>query len=186
MTLEIIFISVGVFILITTPIMLFYFALDSYFKWIISKKIINEDFCFGSYKSHSTYISQTCTQYKSAFIKLISNVFGFIAWNLLSLLYISISFSNFKTGITDYLLFPFEVIELYKIDFSIDTLYQFKTHGLYMFIIFMMSMICYQLGKYAAQYLLKNNLSLSLKGKLFITDSQIKNFLKPTILEAKL
>lgn len=186
MTLEIIFISVGVFILITTPIMLFYFALDSYFKWIISKKIINEDFCFGSYKSHSTYISQTCAQYKSAFIKLISNVFGFIAWNLLSLLYISISFSNFKTGITDYLLFPFEVIELYKIDFSIDTLYQFKTHGLYMFIIFMMSMICYQLGKYAAQYLLKNNLSLSLKGKLFITDSQIKNFLKPTILEAKL
>ena len=175
MTIEIIFISVGVFILISAPLMLFYFALDNYFKWKKSKKIINEDFCFGNYKSHSTYISKTCVQYKNSFIKLIGNVFGLIAWNLFSLLYISISFSNFRTGITDYFLFPFEVIELYKINYSIDTLYQFKAHGLYMSIIFMMSMIFFQLGKYAAEYLIENNLPLNLNGKLFITSSQLKN-----------
>jgi hypothetical protein len=186
MTIEIIFISVGVFILISAPLMLFYFALDNYFKWKISKKIINEDFCFGNYKSHSTYISQTCEQYKSSFLKLIGNVFGLIAWNLFSLLYISINFTNFRTGITDYFLFPFEVIELYKINYSIDTLYQIKTQGLYMFIISMMSMIFFQLGKYAAEYLIENNLSLSLKGKLFISSSLLKNLLKPTILKAQL
>lgn len=186
MTLEIIFISVGIFILISAPLMLFYFTIDNYFKWKISKKIINEDFFIGNYKSHSTYISQTCKQYKSSFIKLISNVFGLIAWNLFSLLYISISFSNFRTGITDYFLFPFEVIELYKINYSIDTLYQFKAHGLYMFIISMMSMIFFQLGKYAAKYLLENNLSLSLNGKFFITSSQLKNPLNPTILKTQL
>jgi hypothetical protein len=186
MTIEIIFISVGVFILISAPLMLFYFALDNYFKWKKSKKIINEGFCFRNYESHSTYISKTCVQYKSSFIKLIGNVFSLIAWNLFSLLYISISFSNLRTGITDYFLFPFEVIELYKINYSIDTLYQFKAHGFYMFIIFMMSMIFFQLGKYVAEYLIENNLSLSLKGKLFITSSQLQNLLKLTILEAQL
>lgn len=179
MTLLLIFISVVIFIIIATPVALFYFALDNYFKWKVSKNLINKDLCCKNSRSHSTYVSQICTQYKTSFTKFISNTAALFAWNVFSIIYISVYFSNFKTGIYSYFLSPFEIIESINMNSSIDTLSQFKIKGLYMFAIFIISLIFFQIGKFIAQSLLKNNPLYSLKDKL----PTIKSELKPTILE---
>jgi hypothetical protein len=179
MTFLIIFISVAVFIIMATPITLFYFALDNYFKWKASKNIIDKDLCCKNNKSHSTYVSQICSQYRKSFTHFISNTFALVAWNIFSLLYISLYFTNLKTGFYSYFLSPFEVIESLSIDSSIETLTQFKTKGLYMFTIFILSLLFFRIGTYVAQFLLENNISFSLKEKIFTTKSKVAStFLK--------
>jgi hypothetical protein len=179
MTFLLIFISVAIFIIITTPVALFYFALDNYFNWKVSKKTIDKDLCCKNNQSHSTYVSQICNQYKTSFTKFISNTSALLAWNVFSIIYISVYFTNFKTGIYSYLLSPFEIIESIYMNNSIDMLSQFKTKGIYMLAIFIMSLIFFQIGKFIAQFLLRNNLLYSLKDKLSTTNSQ----LEPAILE---
>lgn len=172
--LMLIFISVAVFVIIATPMILFYFIVDNFYKWKINKKLITNDLCCDN-KSHSTYISEICRQHKKSFTNFVSSFFGLFSWNLFSILYIGLEFSNFKTGVFDYFLFPFKVLESFNINFSMNTFYEFKTQGVYMIMIFLISLIFYQLGIYAAKYLIKNNLSFNLKGKLFIVSSQLKS-----------
>ncbi len=178
-TFLLIFISVAIFIIITTPAALFYFALDNYFKWKVSKKIIDKDLFCKNNLIHSTYVTQICNQNKTSFTKFISNTSALLAWNVFSIIYISVYFTNFKTGIYSYFLSPFEIIESISMNNSIDTLSQFKTKGIYMLAIFIMSLIFFQIGKSIAQFSLRNNLLYSLKDKLSTTNSQ----LEPTILE---
>jgi hypothetical protein len=179
MTFLLIFISVAIFIIIATPVVLFYFALDNYFKFKVSKNLINKDLFCKNNLIHSTYVSQIYDQYKISFTKFISNISALLAWNVFSVIYISVYFTNFKTGIYSYFLSPFEIIESISMNNSIDTLSQFKTKGIYMLGIFTMSLIFFQIGKSIAQFLLRNNLLYSLKDKLSATNSQ----LEPTILE---
>ncbi|PQJ81461.1 hypothetical protein BTO16_02205 [Polaribacter glomeratus] len=180
MTFLIIFISIATFIIMATPVALFYFTLDNYFKWRVTKKLINKDLCCKNNQSHSSYVTKVCEQYKTSFTKFIANASALIAWNIFSIIYISLYFSDFKTGVYTYFLSPFQVIESFNINYSIDTLSQFKTEGFYMFVIFMISLLFFQIGRYVALFLLKNNLLFSLKNKLLTNYNQ----LEATIIEA--
>lgn len=180
MVFLIIFISIATFIIMATPVALFYFALDTYFTWRVAKKIIDKDLCCKNNKSHSSYVSIVCAQYKTSFTKFIANASALIAWNIFSIIYISLYFSDFKTGVYKYFLSPFQVIESFNINYSIDTLSQFKTEGFYMFVIFIISLLFFQIGKYVAQFLLRNNMLFSLKDKLITRYNQ----LEATIIEA--
>lgn len=172
--LLLVFISVAVFVIVATPMMLFYITVDNFHKWKMNKKLITNDLCCDN-KSHSSYISEICRKHKKFYTNFISSFFGLFSWNLFSILYIGLEFSNFKTGILNYFLFPFKVLESFNINFSKTTFYEFKTQGVYMIMIFFVSLIFYQLGRYLAEYLIKNNLSFNLKGKLFTVSSQLKS-----------
>ena len=172
--LEIIFISISIFTILITPILLFYFAFNNYFKWQESKKLIDRHLCCDKDKCYTTYASKICNQYRKYFTRLISNTLGLIAWNLFSIIYIITSFSNFKFGVYDYFLFPFKVLESYSLNYSINNIYQFKSQGISMLIIFILSLLFFHFGKHISHLLLKNNSSLSYNYKSLTSNSKIK------------
>lgn len=164
--LEFILISMSIITLLITPVALFYFAYINYFKWKKSKKIIAKKLSSKNENIHSSYALKILKIYRMSFIKFISNTSGLLAWNIFSIVYIFTSFTNFKTGLYEYFLFPFNVLETYSSSFTLYSLSEFKMQGLSMFIIFVLSLIFFLFGKSLALFLLKKNFSISINDKL--------------------
>lgn len=158
------FITMSIITLLITPIILLYFAFSNYFKWKEHKKLLKKHIKIEN--EQSSVLNKIYTLYKKCYTKFLSNSAGLISWNIFSLVYIITSFSNFKTGILEYFLFPFKVLESYTTNFSMFSLYEFKEQGLSMLIIFMLTILFFVIGKKIATYLLKNKASSTFKNEI--------------------
>ena len=144
--------SYALFAIITTPIMLFYSAIDNFFKWKKNNSLITNEICCEDTKNHPIYVS------KKSLSRFVGNVLGLFTWNVCSLIYILFVFPDFKTGVVNYFIFPFEVIESYTFSNMTGSLYQNSASWFYMLVILGATFVSYQLGKMIAPILFRKKL----------------------------
>jgi len=150
--------SYALFAIITTPIMLFYSAIDNFFKWKKNNSLITNEICCEDTKNHPIYVSKVCNLYKKSLSRFVGNVLGLFTWNVCSLIYILFVFPDFKTGVVNYFIFPFEVIESYTFSNMTGSLYQNSASWFYMLAILGATFVSYQLGKMIAPILFRKKL----------------------------
>lgn len=151
-------ISVALFIIIATPVVLFYSSIDNYYKWKKSQFLVNVEFCCEETTNHPTYVTKVCKQYKRSMSRFIANSFGLIAWNVFSLLYISTAFDNFKLGVVDYFAFPFEALESFSYANTAEIINTYSSNWIYMFIILGATLLFFQIGRLLTPFFIKRNL----------------------------
>lgn len=149
-------ISTAVLFIVAAPVVLFYTSIDNYFKWKSSKSLITNEICCQNSVNHPTYIKQVCNQYKNSFSGLVGSITGLFAWNIGSLLYILTAFPNFKNGIKEYFLFPFDVVISYDSTNMIASINQYNSNWLFMILIFTTTVLFYQFGKTLAILKIEN------------------------------
>lgn len=153
-----ILLSAALCIMITTPIILFYAAIDNYFIWKKNSSLITNEICCENAKNHPMYVSTVCNLYKKSLSRLVGSALGLSAWNVCSLLYILYVFPDFKTGLINYFIFPFEVLESYTLTHMMGSLNQYNSSWLYMLFILGSTFIFYEIGKTTAPFLIRKKL----------------------------
>lgn len=151
-------ISTAILFIVSAPVLLFYTTLDNYFKWKMNKTLITSEICCEETINHPTFVNKFCNNYKKSYAGFLGSLLGLTAWNVASLLYIFSAFPDFKTGVVDYLLFPFDVVATYNSVTMVESISQYSSNWLYMFTILAITAIFYQVGKILAPLKTKNKL----------------------------
>ena len=93
------------FMIIVTPLILFYCWANNYFDYRKYHSLIY------SLKSKSEKVpKRVISAYKPIFSNMYANAFGFLTWMLSSYYYVSISYNQESVGLLDYLRFPFKLL----------------------------------------------------------------------------
>jgi|GEM_PF-6312264 len=142
-----ILVAMVIFIIISTPAVLFYFSIDNYFKIKKLKSVIDNNICCRNSKTHASYEKKVCSQYINNYSLFVGNVSGLIIWNLLSLIYIFTQFSNTTTGIISYFKFPFEVLNSLDFNNVLTSIATYKSSWIFMISIFSLTYLAYLLAK---------------------------------------
>lgn len=162
-TISFIFIAVALFLIISTPVVLFYFSVDNYFKLKNLKKIIDTNICCENSRTHSSYEAKTCSSYINNYSLFVGNTAGLIIWNVFSLVYIFSQSQNTLTGILSYLKFPFEILETYDFNNTISSISSYKNNWLMMSGILIVTLFSYFFVTYITKSLIKNNVLKNVK-----------------------
>tara|TARA_R110002073_G_scaffold108336_3_gene243411 strand:+ start:79939 stop:80526 length:588 start_codon:yes stop_codon:yes gene_type:complete len=160
-TILFILISVILFVIIATPVVLFYSSIDNYYKWKKNQLLVDVEFCCDKRVNHPTYISKVCEQYRLSMSRFIANSFGLIAWNVFSLLYISIAFDSFKLGVLDYFAFPFEVLESFSYVNTTEVISSYSSNWIYMLIVLGATVLFFQIGRIITPFFIKRKLEVA-------------------------
>ena len=154
-----IFLSTATFLIVSTPVVLFYMSIDNYFKSKKNYAILEEEFYGKTHTHHPEYSKEIREKYTNHFSKYLSNLYGLIAWNLFSVIYILTGWEDILSGITGYFKFPFLVLQTYDFDNSINSVVSYNYNWLFMFIIFLITILGFQIGKYVAYSIVQKQLT---------------------------
>jgi hypothetical protein len=145
-----IFISVILFLIVFTPVVLFYSAIDNYFKWKTNQHLIDDEICCSKNKSHPDYVSKVCLEHRKTSKRFLANTFGLIAWNVASLVYIFANFTSFNEGLVTYFSFPFKAIQAYDFN-NVGSIFDtYSSNLIYMILILAATFVVFQLGKFTS------------------------------------
>ena len=153
-----VFLVFALFLIMITPVVLFYSTIDNYFKVKKKKLTIDHTICCENSTSHPTYKLEVCEEYINLYKKFIGNSFGLASWGLFSIIYITIRYGSLKSGIGDYFHFPFEVVEIFHFNDVIASITSFDSNWFFMGIVFALTVISYQIGSYIAPILARKSL----------------------------
>jgi hypothetical protein len=103
------------------------------------------------------YVFAVCNLYKKSLSRLFGSALGLSAWNVCSLLYILYEFPDFKTGLINYFIFPFEVLESYTLMHMMGSLSHYNSSWLYMLFVLGATFMSYEIGKATAPFLMRKN-----------------------------
>lgn len=162
-TILFMFIAIAIFLIISTPVVLFYFSIDNYFKLKKLKKIIDRNICCENSRTHSSYEAETCSNYINNYSLFVGNITGLIIWNVLSLVYIFSQSQNTLTGILSYLKFPFEILETYDFNNTLSSISSYKNNWLMMSGILIVTLFSYFIVSYITKNVIKNKVSKQVK-----------------------
>lgn len=147
--------SIAIVIIVMTPVVLFLSGLHHYSTWKANGAWITNELCCQEQKVSSHHVSEVCKTYQKSFSSLLGAILGLVAWNVFSLIYISTAFPDFQTGLIDYFLFPFEVLESYNLSNMMASFNDYNAKWIFMFSILALTIICYQIGKVIAPYVMR-------------------------------
>lgn len=140
-------IVIAILVMMIMPLVLSYVTIDNFFKMQKSSNIIESKKSFGNGETNSFLLKTDYDDYIKYFSRFLGSSFGFICWNLMSIIYIIIGFKDIKTGLKEYFYFPFNVMEkLLSEDFR-TALSDFSMNWTYMLLIIGISVSFLFLGK---------------------------------------
>jgi hypothetical protein len=149
--------SIAIFIIISTPVVLFYFSIDYFFKIRKTKKIIDTNICCLDSKTHASFDKKICSDFLNNYSFFVGNFAGLIIWNIVSLVYIFTQFSDFLSGFTSYLKFPFEILNNYEFNNVLASIAQYKSSFIFMGMIFITTLIVYFVVIYVTPFFIRNS-----------------------------
>ncbi len=158
-TVLFIFLSIAVFFIVSTPVVLFYMSIDNYFKSKKSYAILEEEFHGKAHTHHPEFSQKIRLKYTKSYTKFLSNASGLLAWNVFSIVYILTGWEDLQTGVMGYFKFPFQVLQTYNFDNSINTIISYNYNWFSMLVVFIITIAGYQLGKYLAPMIVQKQLS---------------------------
>ncbi|MFY9242468.1 MAG: hypothetical protein WAO74_05520 [Polaribacter sp.] len=158
-----ILIAMAIFLIISTPVVLFYFSVDNYFKLKKLKKIIDIDICCKNSRTHNSFKAETCSSYINSYALFIGNIVGLIIWNVLSFIYIFSQNQSTLSGILSYLKFPFEILENYDFNNALSSISSYKYNWIMMSGILIGTLLSYVTIKYFTENMIRNKVSKNIK-----------------------
>jgi hypothetical protein len=132
--------------------------IDNYFSYHKYRSKIVKEICCHKELYNEKQIQNACNKYIKSYSGLAKNALGLAAWNIFSLIYIAIAFTDFKTGVQEYFIFPFHFIETFNTNDILSSFSQFSSNWYSMLIVSIFTIIFYQLGKYIGLYYAKINI----------------------------
>lgn len=153
-----IFSAIAITTLILIPVVLCFSMIDTYFSYHKYRSKIEKEICCNKDLYNEQQIQKACNKYIKSYSGFAKNALGLAAWNIFSLTYIVISFSNFKTGVLEYFNFPFHFIETFDTNDILSSFSQFSSNWYSMLVISILTIVFYQLGKYIGLYFAKINI----------------------------
>ena len=154
-----IFLSTAILLIVSTPVLLLYSSIDSFFKRRILHNTIDISICIENKKCHKSFEKQICSEYKEHQSIFVGSIFGIVIWITASIFYISQYSQDFTQGIFNYFNFPFEILGTYDFTNSIQSITEYQTSWYFMLGIFIVSIFAYLLGKIIAPYLMEASVS---------------------------
>lgn len=140
-------IVIAILVMMAMPLVLSYATIDDFFKMQQSSKIIQSKKSFRDREVNSDLLKSDYDNYLKYFSRFLGFSFGFICWNLLSIIYIIFGFKDVKTGLKEYFYFPFNVMnKLLSNDFR-TAISEFSLNWTYMLLIIGISISFLFLGK---------------------------------------
>ena len=140
-------IIIAILVMMIMPLVLSYTTIDNFFKMQKSSSIIESKKSFGDKETNTYLLKPYYDNYLKYFSRFLGCSFGFICWNLLSIIYIIVGFKDIKTGLREYFYFPFNVMnKLVSEDFR-TALSDFSLNWTYMLLIIGISVSFLFLGK---------------------------------------
>lgn len=156
--------------MVLIPVILFFSMVDNFFLIKKFHKKIDFITCFQKDKVESDYYNSLCGTYLKVYKNFFKNISGLAAWNVFSLFYILYNYDTFETGLKDYFYFPFKVFQTIMNQETFNKIYVFKTEGLSMMFIVILTIIFFYAGKYIGIYIANKALS---KKKLSLRPNSI-------------
>jgi len=153
--------SLAIIVMMLIPAVLFFSMIGNLISSLGYKKILVRGTDFKE-NTNTSDKSEYLNSLKKKYIKSHSNFCKYLsalaAWNIFSLLYILIGFESFKTGLIEYFHFPFYVFQVLNREEIYHSIYLFKSQGLIMLGITILTFLFYQTGKYFGLVLAKKNI----------------------------
>jgi hypothetical protein len=153
------FLAMAMTIMMLIPVVLFFSMVGNLISSIGYKKKIDRGTNFKEFNAESEYLKSLCKKYIRSYSNFCKYFGGLAAWNIFSLLYVSLSFESFLTGLKEYFYFPFYVFQTLSNEKIYNSIYVFKTEGMFMLTIAVLTFSFYQIGKYIGLHLAKKNIN---------------------------
>ena len=147
-----IFSALAIMAMMLIPVILCFSMIDNYFTYQkYSSKIDNEICCHKAHYNEKQ-IQSVCNKYLKSYSRFTKSASGLAAWNIFSLIYIAITFPDFKTGVLEYFNFPFHVIDTFNMNDILSSFSQFSWNWYSMLFITILTVVFFQLGKFIGLY----------------------------------
>jgi len=144
--------ALAIMALMLIPVVLCFSMIDNYFKYQKYSSKIDKEICCHKDHYNDKQIQSVCNKYLKSYSKFTKNASGLAAWNIFSVIYIAITFADFKTGVLEYFNFPFQVIDTFNASDILSSFSQFSSNWYSMLIITVLTIIFFQLGKSIGLY----------------------------------
>jgi len=144
--------ALAIMALMLIPVILCFSMIDNYFKYQKYSSKIDKEICCHKAHYNDKQIQSVCNKYLKSYTRFTKNASGLAAWNIFSLIYIAITFSDFKTGVLEYFYFPLHVIETFNTNDILSSFSQFSSNWYSMLIIIVLTFLFFQLGKFIGLY----------------------------------
>ena len=150
--------SLALIMMMLIPVVLFFSMVGNFISMGDYKKKIDKGINFQENISHSKYLESLCKKYIKSYSNFCKYFSALAAWNIFSLLYIILGFESFGTGLKEYFYFPFYVFKTLNNEEIFNSVYVFKSEGLIMTAIIVLTFVFFQIGKYFGLFIAKSSI----------------------------
>lgn len=130
--------------LMLIPVILCFSMIDNYFKYHKYSSKIDKEICCHKAHYNEKQIQSVCKKYLKSYSGFAKNASGLAAWNIFSLIYIAITFADFKTGVLEYFNFPFHFINAINGNDILSSFSQFSWNWYSMLTISLLTLIFFK------------------------------------------
>ena len=146
---SIILVGLATIVMMLIPVFLFYRVVVNFYRLKNNNICDTETWSFGN-------------TFKLRYLKLHSKFFknflGLVSWNLFSFLYIIFGFKSISAGLKEYFYFPFYVFESLIKNDVYNTIILYRSNGVIMIIIAILTFAFYLIGKYIGRFIAENKI----------------------------
>ncbi len=153
--------AIVMIIMMLIPVVLFFSMVVNFISMRNYKKKIDTGISFQEVNNKSKYLESLCRKYLISYSNFFKYFSALAAWNIFSMLYIIIGFESFEMGLKEYFYFPFYVFQTLTNDEIYNSFYVFKSEGIYMIAIIVLTFAFFQIGKYYGLFIAKNKIKES-------------------------
>ena len=150
--------AVPMIIMMLIPIVLFFSMVGNFISMRDYQKKIDNGISLQETNNTTIYLESLCKKYLKSYSSFFKYFSSLAAWNIFSLLYIIIGFESFQTGLKEYFYFPFYVFQTLSNEEIFNTIYVFKSEGIIMFAIIILTFLFFLIGKYFGRFIAKNKI----------------------------
>jgi hypothetical protein len=110
-----------------------------------------------NYNIYDTEIWSFGNTFKLRYLKLHSKFFknfiALISWNVFSLLYVIFGFKSIDVGLKEYFYFPFYIFDSIMKNDLYNTIYLYRSNGMFMIVITILTFSFYIIGEYVGRFI---------------------------------
>lgn len=143
------------------PVVLFFSMVGNHISMGDYYKKMNRGINSQENNNKSKYLESLRDKYVKSYSNFFKYFSAIATWNIFSLLYIILGFESFGSGLKEYFYFPFYVFQTLNKEEIYNSVYVFKSEGLFMTAIIVLTFTFYHIGKYLGLYIAKNRIKES-------------------------
>ena len=150
--------ALAMIMMMLIPVVLFFSMVGNFISMGDHYKKLNKGINLQELNKKSTYLESLRDKYVKSYSNFFKYFSAIATWNIFSLLYIILGFDSFVNGLKEYFYFPFYVFQTLNNEEIYNSIFVFKSEGLFMTAIIVLTFTFYHVGKYLGLYIAKNRI----------------------------